>query len=98
MNLLELSKAGSRLVDLAQGLEFPVSERLRMALEDYRKPKVVLGLRPDALRPAPRNAEPEGAPRFTIDVVQHLGHETLLDASRGPHRVVARVPVAVIFE
>jgi multiple sugar transport system ATP-binding protein len=27
-------------------------------------------------------------------VVQHLGHETLLDASSGPHRIVARVSAA----
>jgi multiple sugar transport system ATP-binding protein len=94
MNFLELSKAGSRLVDPANGLEFEVSDRLRRELDDYLKPKVVLGLRPDALRPAPRDAEPERAPRFTIDVAQHLGHETLLDASRGPHRLVARVSAA----
>ena len=92
MNFLELSKAGSKLVDKEQELEFPVSDRLRKALDNYRKPKVMLGLRPDALRPAPRDAEPAGAPRFSIDVAQHLGHETLLDASRGPHRLVARVP------
>ena len=35
-----------------------------------------------------------GAPAFRIDVVQHLGHETLLDASSGPHRIVARVSAA----
>ena len=43
-----------------------------------------------ALNP-PRNTDPNGAPLFSIDVAQHLGHETLLDASSGPHRVVARV-------
>lgn len=91
MNFLELSKAGSKLVDQEHELAFPVSDRLRMALDKYSKPKVVLGLRPDALRPAPRNTEPAEAPRLSIDVAQHLGHETLLDASRGPHRLVARV-------
>jgi multiple sugar transport system ATP-binding protein len=94
MNFLELSKAGSTLVDQTEGLEFQVSDRLRVALDEYRKPKVVLGLRPDALRPAPRGGEPARAPRLTIDVAQHLGHETLLDASRGPHRLVARVSPA----
>jgi multiple sugar transport system ATP-binding protein len=92
MNFLELSKAGSKLVDQEHELEFPVSDRLRMALDKFSKPKVVLGLRPDALRPSPRNAEPTTAPRLSIDVAQHLGHETLLDVSRGPHRFVARVP------
>jgi multiple sugar transport system ATP-binding protein len=91
MNFLELSKADTKLVDREHELEFPVSDRLRAVLDKYRKAKVVLGLRPDALRPAPRNAEPAGAPRFSVDVAQHLGHETLLDASRGPHRLVARV-------
>jgi multiple sugar transport system ATP-binding protein len=91
MNFLELSKADTKLVDREYELEFPVSDRLRAVLDKYRKAKVVLGLRPDALRPAPRNAEPAGAPRFSVDVAQHLGHETLLDASRGPHRLVARV-------
>jgi len=65
---------------------------LRLALDNYHKPKVVVGLRPEALRPAPRGAAPAAAPRLAIDVAQHLGHETLLDASRGPHRIVARVP------
>jgi hypothetical protein len=54
----------------------------------------VVGLRPEALRPAPRGAEPADAPRLAIDVAQHLGHKTLLDASRGPHRIVARVASA----
>ena len=44
MNFLELSKAGSKLVDQEHELEFPVSDRLRAALDKYRKPKVVLGL------------------------------------------------------
>ena len=44
-------------------------------------------------RCAPLRATPirSGAPLLSIDVLQHLGHETLLDASSGPHRVVARV-------
>ena len=54
----------------------------------------MLGVRPEALRPLPRNADANGAARLSIDVVQHLGHETLLDASSGPHRIVARVSAA----
>jgi multiple sugar transport system ATP-binding protein len=94
MNFLELTPAGTRLVDPAHDLEMEVPERLRRALESYHKSKVVVGLRPEALRPAPRGAAPEKAPCFAIDVAQHLGHETLLDASRGPHRIVARVAAA----
>jgi multiple sugar transport system ATP-binding protein len=51
----------------------------------------MLGLRPEALRPVPRNMDSLDAPLLSIDVLQHLGHETLLDASSGPHRIVARV-------
>ena len=91
MNFLELSIAGSKLSDPENGLAITIPDRLRNALDGYGKPKVVLGVRPEALRPAPRNADSSGAPLLSIDVLQHLGHETLLDASSGPHRVVARV-------
>ena len=91
MNFLELSLAGAKLVDPDNGLAIAIPDRLRAALDGYGKPKVVLGLRPEALRPAPRSADLPGAPLLSIDVAQHLGHETLLDASSGPHRIVARV-------
>ena len=91
MNFLELSLAGAKLVDPDNGLAIAIPDRLRAALDGYGKPKVVLGLRPEALRPAPRSADSPGAPLLSIDVAQHLGHETLLDASSGPHRIVARV-------
>jgi multiple sugar transport system ATP-binding protein len=94
MNFLELSLAGERLVDQSNGLAIEVPDRLRGLLDGYGKPTVTLGLRPEALRPIPRNSDASGAPRFSIDVVQHLGHETLLDASSGPHRIVARVSAA----
>ena len=91
MNFLELSVAGAKLVDPENGLSIALPDRLMGVLRGYGKPKVVLGVRPEALRPAPRDSDSSGAPRLTIDVAQHLGHETLLDASSGPHRVVARV-------
>jgi multiple sugar transport system ATP-binding protein len=94
MNFLELSLTGARLFDEGHGFEMEVPSRLRRALVGYGKPKVTLGLRPEALRPIPRNADANGAARLCIDVVQHLGHETLLDASSGPHRIVARVSAA----
>ena len=57
---------------------------------------MILGVRPEALRPLARDRDPAGAPVLSIDVAQHLGHETLLDASSGSHRVVARVGAATI--
>ncbi len=91
MNFLELSRTGSKLIDPDNDLAISIPDRLRGALDGYGKPKVVLGVRPEALRPAPRSADSSGAPLLCIDVAQHLGHETLLDASSGPHRIVARV-------
>jgi multiple sugar transport system ATP-binding protein len=53
----------------------------------------VLGVRPEALRPLERDRPvPANSVRLTLDVIQHLGHEILLDASDGAHRIVARVP------
>ena len=94
MNFLELDLDGARLVDRAAAFDMAVPERLRKTLAGYSKPKVILGVRPEALRPVPRGGEAPGAPRLSIEVVQHLGHETLLDASSGPHRIVARVSAA----
>lgn len=94
MNFLELSLAEAKLVDPDNGLAIAIPDRLRGALAGYGKPKVLLGLRPEALRPVPRNYAADDAPRLVVDVVQHLGHETLLDASSGPHRIVARVSAA----
>jgi multiple sugar transport system ATP-binding protein len=91
MNFLELTVDGSKLTDPNNSFAVAIPDRLRGALSAYRKAKVVLGLRPEALRPAPRNVETRDAPFLLIEVAQHLGHETLLDATSGPHRVVARV-------
>ena len=91
MNFLELAIVGPKLIDPDNGFAIATPDRLRGALGAYQKPKVVLGLRPEALRPVPRNMDSRDAPLLSIDVLQHLGHETLLDASSGPHRIVARV-------
>ena len=90
-NFLELSPRDGRLVDVANGIDIAAPERL--ALARAKGDRIVLGVRPEALAPCPRGASPSGATaNFTIEVVQHLGHETLLDASCGAHRIVARVP------
>jgi multiple sugar transport system ATP-binding protein len=55
----------------------------------------VLGIRPEALRPLERGLPvPANSVTLIVDVIQHLGHEILLDASDGAHRIVARVPPA----
>jgi multiple sugar transport system ATP-binding protein len=91
MNFLELAIAGSKLIDKENGFAIAIPDRLRADLAGYRRPKVMLGLRPEALRPVPRNMDTLDAPLLCVDVLQHLGHETLVDASSGPHRIIARV-------
>ncbi len=92
MNFLTLSLENDSLVDPKAGIKIPLTGRMRAHLAAYRKPTVVLGARPEALRPLERDLPvPPNTVRLIIDVVQHLGHEILLDASDGVHRVVARV-------
>ena len=92
MNFLTLSLENDSLVDPRAGIQIPLSGRLRAQLAAYRRPSVVLGARPEALRPLERSLPvPPNAVMLTIDVIQHLGHEILLDASDGVHRIVARV-------
>jgi multiple sugar transport system ATP-binding protein len=90
MNFLELTTTGDKLVDPAAEIEIPIPERLRSRLAARKSGKVTVGLRPEALRAAPREAAPASGLRLAVDVVQHLGHETLVDASCGPHRLIAR--------
>ncbi len=93
MNFLTLSLENDSLVDSTAGIRIPMTGQMRSELASYRKPTVVLGVRPEALRPLGRGLiVPANAVRLTVDVVQHLGHEILLDASDGAHRIVARVP------
>jgi multiple sugar transport system ATP-binding protein len=93
MNFLELAVQGDALADVGADIAIPLPDRFRAALLPYHHRKVVLGIRPEGLRPADRgHAFPASAANFAVDVVQHLGHETLLDASAGSQRIVARVP------
>ena len=93
MNFLTLSLENDSLVDSTADIQIPLTSPIRALLASYRKPRVVLGVRPEALGPLQRGLSvPANAVRLTVDVIQHLGHEILLDASDGAHRIVARVP------
>jgi multiple sugar transport system ATP-binding protein len=92
MNFLELSIKGNALVDEATAISITLPERFKKALQNYNHSKVVLGIRPEGLRPAASGqAIKAGGAHFVVDVIQHLGHEVLLDASTGGQRIVARV-------
>src|SRR6516165_4568714 len=92
MNFLTLSLDNDSLVDSTAGIKIPLTGQMRTQLASYPKPTVVLGVRPEALRPLERGRPvPANAVTLVVDVIQHLGHEILLDASDGAHRIVARV-------
>ena len=93
MNFLELAVGEDALLDEAAGIAIRLPDRSRAALRPYRHRNVVLGIRPEGLRPVDGgDGAAASAANFTVEVVQHLGHETLLDASAGSHRIIARVP------
>jgi multiple sugar transport system ATP-binding protein len=95
MNFLTLSLENDSLVDSTAGIQIPLTGQIRTQLASYRRPTVVLGIRPEALRPLERGLPvPANSVTLIVDVIQHLGHEILLDASDGAHRIVARVPPA----
>lgn len=91
MNCLALSYEGGRLFDPDAGLDVAVPERFHPVLAHQAGRKVVLGIRPEDLHIVDRNAATApGSMRFQVEVVQHLGHETLLDMVAGSHRAIAR--------
>lgn len=95
MNFLELSIRENTLVDEAAAISIVLPARFKAALQHYGRQKVTLGIRPEGLRPTTSSsASKAAAPHFIVDVVQHLGHEVLLDASAGSQRIVARVSPA----
>ena len=91
-NFLQLRYHEGHLVDPAVNISLPVPESRRPALARYEDAEIVLGARPEHIRVAPRGqTRPTAAVDFTIDVVQNLGHEVLLDIVAGPYRAVTRV-------
>jgi multiple sugar transport system ATP-binding protein len=93
MNCLELTFTGNALEDAEAGLRLPLPLHHAQLLAAHGQKKVVLGVRPEDIRIIRAN-EPATGLRFTIEVVQRLGHETLLDLAAGKHRCIARAAAA----
>jgi multiple sugar transport system ATP-binding protein len=92
MNFLLLGYHEGSLVDPILNIDLPVPAARQAALARYEGAEIVLGARPEHVRLLPRGqARAAATVDFTIDVVQHLGYEVLLDVVSGPHRVVTRV-------
>ena len=93
MNFLDLSQRRFDAVDRPPGVEYPGLRPPARQLAAYRKSRGRAGAAAGGAAPGAARRRIVAIRRcLAIDVVQHLGHETLLDTSRGPHRLIARVP------
>ena len=90
MNFLELEIAGGALVDGAAGIRIPLPESRSAEVARSGSPTVVLGVRPEHLHLLADGEGGQYTAGFQVEVVQHLGNETLLDIVAGPHRAIAR--------
>ena len=79
----------------APGVRVRVPPAKTEALRQYEGKPVVLGLRPEALRPANGSDAAEYAFDATVEVVEPLGSEILLDVRVGESPMVARVDPAM---
>ena len=87
MNFFQARLSAGRLLGADGAFDLPLPARFA-GLADR---PVSLGVRPEHLRLLPEGAPPgPETMAFRVDVVQRLGHETLLDLAAGPHHAIAR--------
>jgi len=90
-----ITASGDTLSAEAPGLRVRVPPQKAERLRRYSGQRVILGLRPEALRPASASAPGDFAFDATVEVVEPLGSEILLNTRVGDSPVVARVDPAV---
>jgi multiple sugar transport system ATP-binding protein len=89
-----VNSSGEALWAEAPGLRIKVPEDKKGSLRGHMGQRVTLGVRPEALRLA-NGADPSDyAFDSTVEVVEPLGNEILLDVRAGSHLMVARVDPA----
>jgi multiple sugar transport system ATP-binding protein len=96
MNFVEVAimpADGDLWADTA-GLRIRIPSRKQEALQRHAGQRVVLGVRPEALRVAGGADPAEYAFDSVVEVVEPLGNEILLDVRAGAHAMVARVDPA----
>jgi multiple sugar transport system ATP-binding protein len=76
------------------GLRVRVPDNKKESLRKHAGQRVVLGIRPEALRLANGSDPADYAFDSTVEVVEPLGNEILLDVRAGSHLLVARVDPA----
>jgi multiple sugar transport system ATP-binding protein len=85
-----LKDGGARLA--ASGFEIPVPQALRAAAAGRDGQKVVLGIRPEDIREAPREASGGTVPiSVKVEFVEPLGHEVIVHGRVGDDLLVAKV-------
>ena len=97
MNFLPVSvaAAGDALWAEAPGLRVRIPPQKAEPLRRYAGQRAILGLRPEALRVAAGSDSADYAFDATVEVVEPLGSEILLDVRVGESPVVARVDPGV---
>jgi len=90
-----ITASGDALWAEAPGLRVRVPPQKTQALRRYSGQRAILGLRPETLRPASPDASGDYAFDATVEVVEPLGSEILLDTRVGESPVVARVDPGV---
>jgi len=96
MNFAEVTvtNSGESLWAEAPGLRIRIPPSKADALRRHSGQKVVLGVRPEALRLANGADGADYAFDSTVEVVEPLGNEILLDVRAGSHPLVARLDPA----
>jgi multiple sugar transport system ATP-binding protein len=96
MNFAEVSVAESNgaLWAEATGLRIRIPPAKTEALRRHSGSKIVLGIRPEALRVASGADPADSTFDTTVEVVEPLGNEILLDVRAGANLIVARVDPA----
>src|SRR5438034_1243610 len=97
MNFVEVAimPADGGLWADAAGLRIKIPSKKQEALQRYAGRRVVLGVRPEALRVASGADPAEYAFDTAVEVVEPLGNEILLDVRAGAHAMVARLTSSV---
>jgi multiple sugar transport system ATP-binding protein len=87
MNFFPVRLQADRLICPGKTFDIPLPDRFH-GLEEG---EMVLGLRPEHIHILPRNTTSGiNLASFGVEVVQHLGHETLLDLRADAHHAISR--------
>jgi multiple sugar transport system ATP-binding protein len=92
MNFIPAAFSADGAAIVASGLQLPVPEAFRAAAAQRAGQKVVLGIRPENIREAPREPGDRTVPiTVKVEFVEPLGHEVIVHGRVGDDLLVAKV-------